>query len=260
MYSGTQKIFEELRNMPCPHLECDNDDPEEIDAAGCIKCSLGRTCDPGKPETCPVIEALLVYIPWKRDMLEEEEDYNEYMYNNAQNVLKRSGTRPKCMWDDDDEDLVDNYGFYKPRHDKIDPDGDIYTMGVVKIGQIRLVPGNYYIVKRENHSDDYIGSFYNMKNGEILRFTEDDSFFVEIDIKTIDSIEYISFKEVQEYYAKDICGIDMEKKRVYTVHFNNGQCFTGEFNIAMVDCIFMKANGEQEKIYIDDITGIELIE
>lgn len=130
--TGTEKIFNELRNMPCPHLEYDYNDIKKQNHQDC-NCKLGAWCVENKPENCPVIEALLVYIPWKREMLEEEEDWGDYYRE-----LNEYGSLGN------DNDLVESYEPEGEDWNKTRNDTDKGWMGfnkvLVTINNVKMYP------------------------------------------------------------------------------------------------------------------------
>lgn len=237
--TGTEKIFDELRNMPCPHLG----DSGVTCTLNNSRGMVSHTCKPiSKAEHCPVIEALLVYIPWKREMVAEEmgmdpDEFTQYINENLYN----------------EEDLVDNT--------EGDIEGSIYATDNVVILGTHMKHGYFYRITRNNDKEDYVGSFVNLINGDTLRMTESSEFIVQIHINTILKVEGMSYLEMIDHYSKDICGVDMIKNQYYTIHIDdkNKPTYTGEFLNADSMCIRMFANNIIERFFIADIVKVEPI-
>ena len=242
--AGTDKIFHELRNMPCPHLS--------VSGVICTLGGVGQLCkEDSVAGCCPVIEALLIYIPWKRDMIAEEigMDPGEFMQQ-----------MQEFMYDPTNESLVESRGIEEEEEKDVDGNTYIYG-GDVTIFGIRMQEDCYYKITKKDINEPYIGSFIDLINGNTLRMTENPGLIITIHLVNIEKIEQLTFQEVSEYYSKGICGVDMVKNSCYTIYSDNNARgkYTGEFLHADSTHIRMFANSEQERFRIEDITKVELL-
>lgn len=258
--TGTEKVFEELRNMPCPHLDYDGEEVGNMP----LRCNMGSMCGPGKADNCPVIEALLVYIPWKREMIEEEEGELGYHQEEYDRLKQRNGGSCDDMFLPDYDYFGDDDGDYDDDDDDdelVDDEGNTYSSGTIIILEEQMTPGRYYIIKRKNGLEEYVGSFVDVMNDDTIRMAENlDLHIIYIKLDTIEDIIPMTFMEMQAYYNKDICGVNMERTQVYTIYGKNGQKYTGEFLNADSICIRMWANDNIERFLIANITKVELIQ
>lgn len=226
--TGTEKVYDELRNLPCPHLK-------ETAKSG-SRCKLLKSvCSPNASEDCPVIIALVEYIPWKREMAEEEEAYGEM-----------------ARWHRDADTM--------PGMEDDEEDGHTYSTGHIKIGAMSVYPEQNYRIIRMGGKEDYIGKFVDLKDGDTIRMTGDNhGHYVLINLNDIVQVEHMTYADMRCHHGKDIRGVDMEVDNFYTITMDDKTTYTGEFMGADAVSIRMKADLEFKRILVEDIKKVDHI-
>jgi len=211
-------------------------------------CSLGVWCIENKPENCPVIEALLVYIPWKREMFEEEEwDYYETNHDeNGDDDLVESNILETAAQDEDDIPKQDWMGF---QHF----DG---KQGVT-INNTKMRPGNHYKIKDKNGGNDVIGEFCSLGRDGTIRMTQAEGVFHIVNIDNIENVILMTYSEMCDYWRRDVAGKCLETNHHYAIHQYSGVIYVGEFRYADALCIRMWDGSSITEININSIKRID---
>lgn len=262
--TGTEKVFNELRNMPCPHLDYEYTTEEnKKHNSSDPNCKLGGWCVENHPEACPVIEALLIYIPWKREMIQEEDelekDFNQSeddYYNEMQRWQQANssnlGAEDLGVEDWGEEFYDDDYGYLSEQ------DNNRKNIVTVTVKDVKMISGNSYRLRMKNGDDEYVGEFVNIERFTgLIRMTQVENLYHCFDINKIKSVKEMNYSDLRWYWRQSVCEKCMEVNQHYTIHLNSGNHFIGEFLSADALCIRMWDGDKQVRIPRTDIKGVD---
>jgi len=242
---GARKIFEELRNLPCPHYddiaELEND---QMGAGNNIRqdaCCLGGQCD--CPDDCPVITVLLAYIPWKREMVQEEMDDREM-------VRRRYGGRgdhyQDCEDDEEDGERATGSGFV----------AEITMFGT------HMVQGEIYEIQlKDNGWFNGIFHHYDEVADQVVSWAGNVS--SRINVNDIANIIPATKNDRQYEYITTIKGVQMKTGEFYRIFETDGNTYVGEFDRLNVNnkyILMCEGQNLSHMIRIDSIGHVELLD
>ncbi|RLG45592.1 MAG: hypothetical protein DRN81_01360 [Thermoproteota archaeon] len=239
--TGTEQVFDEIRNLPCPHLR----ELSKLDTL----CDLTRfKCTQHSVGECPIIQVLLHYIPWKREMLLEAQDedmmdrYGPYgMYNQGDGYPGQY---------EDDEDLVVSRNF---------PGSNSNNIKI--IGNTRLYKDDYYKFDI-NGVGEIVGQFIEFRdNDEIIIIRVSPDVKNVISVLNIDGMEPLKTDEITDYYLDgiDIGGIKLERDGMYEFISNNGKPYVGKIVKADMYQISVSDGNNTLHVLYESIYSIEKI-